>query len=292
MQWNSSFVVSLRPFLPHSFFLNMTFFPFHNRGPEVPEISFATCVNRQQNYIRDATQCNDINFQSSVHDLKLLLQRFAYERSFHVDSGGGGPQSNLNFVPYLLFHAIYILLSSHSVSNEQKKLSDYIALQENKLKIAGAHSVEGPLYYLTSTLSLQSIVSWKTHRLEHLKRLLIIAQARHYYPSTDFESFTPEQQTEEKYEIYKPYLMMWSLIELIYSYFADIKQTKDEDWPVTVFNYIRYHDEQLLKSSEQILRDFSSEYITCTSFSEFCDVAGLFEEVQDPTTFISSVLSQ
>lgn len=263
-----------------------------NRGPEVPEISFATCVNRQQNYIRDATQCNDINFQSSVHDLKLLLQRFANERSFHVDSGGGGPQSNLNFVPYLLFHAIYILLSSHSASNEQKKLNDYIALQEKKLKIAGAHNVEGTLYYLTSTLCVQSVNSWKKHRVEHLKRLIIVAQARHFCPSTEIDNFSADQLTEEKYEIYKPYLMMWALIELIYSYFADMSQSKDEDWPVTVFNYIRYHDEQLFKTSEQILRDFNNDYIQCTSFAEFCDVAGLFEEVPDPLTFIPSVLSQ
>lgn len=249
-------------------------------------------MNRQQNYIRDATQCNDINFQSSVHDLKLLLQRFAYERSFHVDSGGGGPQSNLNFIPYLLFHTIYILLSSHSVSNEQKKLNDYIAVQETKQKIAAAHSVEGPLYYVTSTLSLQNIISWKKHRVEHLKRLIITAQARHFYPSSEIDSFSQEHLTEQKYDIYKPYLMMWSLVELIYSYFADIKQNKDDDWPVTVFNYIRYHDEQLLKTSEQILRDFSGDYIACTSFAEFCDVAGLFEEIQDPTNFISSVLNQ
>lgn len=224
--------------------------------------------------------------------MKLLLQRFAYERSFHVDSGGGGPQSNLNFVPYLLFHAIYILLSSHSVSNEQKKLNDYIGLQEKRLKITAAYSVEGPLYYLTSALSLQSIVSWKNHRVEHLKRLIIAAQARHFCPSTEIDSFSPDQQMEEKYDIYKPYLMMWSLVELIYTYFADISQTKDDDWPVTVFNYIRYHDEQLLKTSDQILREFSSDYIACTSFAEFCDVAGLFEEIEDPMTFISTVLSQ
>lgn len=249
-------------------------------------------MNRQQNYIRDATQCNDINFQSSVHDLKLLLQRFAYERSFHVDSGGGGPQSNLNFVPYLLFHAIYILLSSHSVLNEQKKLNDYIAIQDKRHKITAAHSVEGPLYYLTSTLALQGIVSWKQHRVEHLKRLIITAQTRHFYPSSEIDSLSPDQQIEEKYEVYKPYLMMWSLVELIYSYFADISQTTDDDWPVTVFNYIRYHDEQLLKSSEQILRDFNGDYITCTSFTEFCDVAGLFEEIHDPVSFISTILSQ
>ena len=51
----------------------------------------------------------DINYSSAVHDLKLLLLRFAQEKSFHDDTGGGGPQSNMYIIPYLLHMALYVI---------------------------------------------------------------------------------------------------------------------------------------------------------------------------------------
>lgn len=272
------------------FFKNNFFIIF--RGPDVPEISFATCVNRQQNYIRDATQCNDINFASSIHDLKLLFQRFAFEKSFHEDSGGGGPQSNMNIVPYLLFHAVYLILSTHTVSTEQKKLKDYIDLIDTKSIIRNAYEVDGTLYHLTSSLALNSKTTWLRYRTEHLRRMVIIAQIRRLYPSVETYNLTGEQRKEQKYEIYKPYLMMWSIIDLTYSYFSNLNESSDDEWPTFIFNHIRYHDEDILKKSEEILKDFNENYLPCTSFIELCDAANLLNYIEQPESFIESVLTQ
>jgi E3 ubiquitin-protein ligase UBR4 len=57
----------------------------------------------------DFSSCRDIGYSSTVHDAKLLLQRFAFERSFSEDSGGGGPASNLHLIPYLMHMALYVL---------------------------------------------------------------------------------------------------------------------------------------------------------------------------------------
>ena len=54
----------------------------------------------------------DVNYTYALHDLKLLLIRFARERSFSEDSGGGGPQSNMNLVPYQLHMALYVINTS------------------------------------------------------------------------------------------------------------------------------------------------------------------------------------
>lgn len=51
----------------------------------------------------------DISYASTVHDLKLLLLRFAQEKSFHDDTGGGGPQSNMHIIPYLIHMALYVV---------------------------------------------------------------------------------------------------------------------------------------------------------------------------------------
>jgi E3 ubiquitin-protein ligase UBR4 len=46
--------------------------------------------------------------------MKLLLLKFAQERSFSVDSGGGGPQSNLHLLPYLAHMALYVINTTRS----------------------------------------------------------------------------------------------------------------------------------------------------------------------------------
>lgn len=78
-------------------------------GPQVPESAFASCLARHNSYLQEATGHRDISYASTVHDLKLLLMRFAQEKSFHEDTGGGGPQSNMHLVPYLLHMALYVL---------------------------------------------------------------------------------------------------------------------------------------------------------------------------------------
>lgn len=91
-------------------------------GPQVPESAFASCLARHNTYLQECTGHRDIGYVSTCHDLKLLLLRFALERSFSDESGGGGPQSNINFMPYLLHAALYVLNTTRSWSREEKNL--------------------------------------------------------------------------------------------------------------------------------------------------------------------------
>ena len=78
-------------------------------GPTVPESAFAFCLARHNNYLQEATGYKDIGYSSTVHDLKLLILRFANEKSFHEDCGGGGPQSNVHLIPYMIHMALYVM---------------------------------------------------------------------------------------------------------------------------------------------------------------------------------------
>lgn len=78
-------------------------------GPQVPESAFASCLARHNTYLQESTGHRDIGHQSTVHDLKLLVLRFAHEKSFHDDTGGGGPQSNLHMIPYLIHMGLYVI---------------------------------------------------------------------------------------------------------------------------------------------------------------------------------------
>ncbi|VDM16712.1 unnamed protein product [Hydatigera taeniaeformis] len=56
--------------------------------------TYATCVNMLVSL--------PVSTQLVVHDIKLLLLRFAHQRSFHGETGGGAAESNLNLIPHLM----------------------------------------------------------------------------------------------------------------------------------------------------------------------------------------------
>uniref|UniRef100_A0A6B2EA35 Putative e3 ubiquitin-protein ligase ubr4 n=1 Tax=Phlebotomus kandelakii TaxID=1109342 RepID=A0A6B2EA35_9DIPT len=260
-------------------------------GPEVTESAFSSSMSRHNAYMQESTQRCEINFPNAIHDLKLLLMRFAFEKSFHEDAGGGGPESNMHLVPYLVFYALYILLSSRSFSREEKTLTTFLGLAPSDKWLECAYDVEGPLYQITLSLALHTPNLWAQHKIYHLKRLMAIAQVRHVNPSSVTKTLSPVDCEEKDYTVYKPYLMFWALADLIYRhFFKTVTTPKEEDWPISLFDYLRRNDEAMLKSSDAVLSTFTEEYLPCTSLMEFCDVAGLLNDIEDPKAFLEDVL--
>lgn len=52
-----------------------------------------------------------------------------------------------------------------------------------------------------------------------------------------------------------------------------VEVTENKSWSVSLADFIRHNDESLLKSSEKMMTTFSEDFLPCTSFEEFCDVA-------------------
>ena len=68
---------------------------------------------------------------------KTIKVRFSTEAKFHLDSGGGGPESNLKLIPYLIQSTLYIL-------NQTKQYQTYKDLIDNsKFDIVQATAVQG-----------------------------------------------------------------------------------------------------------------------------------------------------
>lgn len=51
----------------------------------------------------------DPSYPYNVHDVKLLVLKFAQEKSFSEDSGGGGRQSNMHLLPFIMHMALYVI---------------------------------------------------------------------------------------------------------------------------------------------------------------------------------------
>lgn len=247
-------------------------------GPDVSETAFSSCMARHNSYMQDSTQRIEITFTSAIHDFKLLLLRFAQEKTFHDDCGGGGPQSNMHFVPYLLFYALYMSLHSRAFAREEKNLSTFLGQALSEKWLDSAYEMDGPVYQVVISIALHTPEMWARNRVKYLKRLLANAQVRHLYPNTLTKTLKKESDREVKdYSVYKSYLMLFGLIELIYKqFFAKVQNPKNEDWSMSLFDFIRKNDEAMLKSADTTLEIFRDEYLPCCSFAEFCDVAGEF----------------
>ena len=54
-----------------------------------------------------------------VHDLKFLLLRFAHNRQFNEDTGGGARLSNMRLVPQIIQIAMTNLISQTDLINKE-----------------------------------------------------------------------------------------------------------------------------------------------------------------------------
>ncbi len=64
---------------------------------------------RHNTYLQECTGQREPTYQLNIHDTKLLFQRFAMEQSFSVDTGGGGRESNIHLIPYIIHTILYVL---------------------------------------------------------------------------------------------------------------------------------------------------------------------------------------
>lgn len=186
----------------------------------------------------------------------------------------------MQLVPYLMFFTLYISLSTRSYVREEKNLASFLAQAVGEKWLESSYEVDGPVYQTVLSIVLHSYDSWKKDRVQFLKRLLVAYHTRSLYPSNTCKALNGVGDKEVKdYSIYKPALMMYALVDLVYkNYFAKVVNPKEEDWPVSIFNYIRRNDEALMKSASATLDTFKTEFQPCSSFGEFCDVAGLLHD--------------
>lgn len=204
-------------------------------GSQVQESSFASCLARHNTYLQEATGSRDVNYYSTLHDLKLLLLKFANEESFSADSGGGGPQSNIHLIPYLIHIALYVLNTTRSVAKEVKKVSSFLEQSTGARWIDSSFEVEGVNFYACLFVAVNPPSTWRKQRMIVLKRLIVQAQARHCFSSSSRQQqpqsmavggtgaspgtpiSTLPDTTIQGYSVYKGHLVFFALIDGIYS---------------------------------------------------------------------------
>ncbi|XP_039271370.2 E3 ubiquitin-protein ligase UBR4-like [Styela clava] len=246
-------------------------------GPHVLESAFATCLARHNTYLQEATGYKEPNVTSTVHDLKLLFLRFANERSFSEETGGGGPQSNIHLIPYILHMSQYVINTTRSSPREERMVSLFLEAPKESW-VESSYSVDGPLYITALCLFVCDKEKWMSNRFLFLKRLLALCQTRQSSASI-INKLT--DCVVKPFDTYKPFLLFWAMVDLTYTeLFKHVPKVEGSDtWSQTLQNYIRNNDSALQETSEKMMSKFQQEFLSIASLEEFVDVAGLHEDV-------------
>jgi len=61
----------------------------------------------------EITKTDSNKFRVSAHDLRVLINRYAINEQFNLDSKGGGPESNINLIPLLLSMGLFFITTKN-----------------------------------------------------------------------------------------------------------------------------------------------------------------------------------
>ncbi|XP_052093919.1 E3 ubiquitin-protein ligase UBR4-like [Mytilus californianus] len=257
-------------------------------GPQVQESAFATCLARHNTYIQDCTGIRDPSYPYNIHDVKHLILKFAQEKSFSQESGGGGRQSNMHVLPAMIHMALYVINTTRSVGREEKNFNNFITLPKEKW-LENSYETEGALYWTVMTLHIHPYSMWKDTKVELLKRLLVLAQARHQ-SATGSPSLS--NKTVLEYSVYKPYFVFFGIVDMVYDkLFKKVTVPADSNWSGTLADYIRNNDKPLIEACDKVLRGYEDELLPCESVAEVIDVLGLLSDIPDSTAFMTELMS-
>jgi len=255
-------------------------------GAHVPENAFVSCLARHNIYLQESTTHRDINFMFAVHDLKLLLLKFANEASFSEECGGGGPQSNLNLVPHLLHLALYVINTTRVMGREAGRVSEFLLSPDAAHWRESCFAADGPHFFAVLALAVSGAMKWGTQlRIAALQRLLACAHTRAHPKGASLS------RAAKPWPVYKPACLFWCMLDQLFTVmFAAVPGSAE--WSCSLADYIRHHDVPLLDASAKILNKYQTELQPCASFAEFCDVAELLGTIANPDTFLSDLLAR
>jgi len=244
-------------------------------GPHVTESAFAACLARHNAYLQEATGHRDVGFSSGVHDIKLLLQKFAEEKTFHEDTGGGGPESNMHLVPYLIHTSLYVLNTTRLANKEMNGVEKFLFAPMTTWK-EDFCGVDGGYYYLMVSLMVHSPEKFADNQVQWLRRILIMC------------GYRSKQVNNAKFVNYRPGLIFYGLIFGLFKIvFKDVTSTGE--WSSALADYIRKNDEALVKSTTALLTFYQQKLLAATEFSQIVEAVELTTKIPDPDQFVKDL---
>ncbi|KRX19899.1 Intron-binding protein aquarius [Trichinella nelsoni] len=261
-------------------------------GPEIELNEQLFMMKRYEMQFNEVFPGKLLSCDLVISDLKCLLIRFCWKKSFSTDSHGGGPESNMHLIPYMLYLGGLTLIAMDKDDNDgnrlRSNLSQFLA-DGSEFWFANAFDANGLFFQSTLFILYHDHAAWAAHRLDILKRFIC---AGHHHAL-----FHQDSQKEEPIEFknYIPYLIYFALINSIYTHMfksvSSVLPGTDDSWLKLLLMYISANYVDLYNSSAQLFTTYENHLLRFTSFFEFCRICGLLESIPDPDAFFSNCLS-
>lgn len=101
-----------------------------------------------------------------------------------------------------------------------KTLVGYLETLPGSSWLESCYEAEGPFYQCTMSLLLHTPARWKTYRIAHLNRLIVLAHQRYVSPSSPTKTIV--DVTVKHYAVYKSALIFFGLVDCIYANFFKV----------------------------------------------------------------------
>ncbi|XP_040061457.2 E3 ubiquitin-protein ligase UBR4-like [Ixodes scapularis] len=119
----------------------------------------------------------------------------------------------MHLIPYILHMVVYVINTTRCVAREEKNLSNFLEMSPER-QIENCFESEGPCYWATMALAVWSPAKWRSRRVSLVRRMLVLAHARHLSPQGC--SALADQEPKE-FAVYKPYLLYLAMVDGLYT---------------------------------------------------------------------------
>ncbi|KAL3320206.1 Ubiquitin protein ligase E3 component n-recognin 4 [Cichlidogyrus casuarinus] len=192
-----------------------------------------------------------------VHNIEWLLRTLATRgKQFHLETGGGSREANLNLLPHLMQVVIQALLQNNAAMVKKELLANL--------------SASNSLYQLALALHVLTPEEWESHKVVMLKNVL-----RHVRET--------KSGTDIPFADYKDHMCYFGLVNAIYNKLLHNVKCEYElecPWPTALRQFIRTSDDVFLaKIPKLIENELDQDLLNCDSLEELCDLTGLLGKV-------------
>ncbi|CAF1322792.1 unnamed protein product, partial [Rotaria sordida] len=252
-------------------------------GPDVAEAQFTTALARYDTNIIEATGIRETSPTLSIHDIKLLLLRFADVQSFSEDTGGGGRESNIRLIPYEMHTILYVLTTTRQIEREEKLLQNYLSRPD--LLINEVFEVDGPFFLTTLSLIIMKPNDWEKNRRIFLQKLLLTTHIRSVNTSNDRTKIA--SKALKSFATYKTTLVFFGLVNAFFVHMLNPRFDMTSTLPYNqqLAQFLRCNDAFIMEACTKILKHFEQDLLPSQTFEALfnaLDLSQLSEQwIQD-----------
>ena len=195
-------------------------------GPEISDADFHDNLEYHFNRLTEISSLSSPRFRLVTQDLRGLFFKLAYEESFSVDTHGGGRESNVKLIPFMVQLGLAVLLENPAPTYEGA-LASFLTEKEDKWYPTHLEPDDACLAMVTA-LFLRTPSFWAQSKSAFLTRILLLAHRRHVITNSAVDVVG---KPADFFKSARPLLLFYFLISETFVIFAPIEKKQQGEAP-------------------------------------------------------------